>query len=87
MQAKRMTVLAGLPSATLVTGAGCPGPTACEKGALIGGAGGAGVGAALGAIGGSAALGAAVGGPVGLVDGYLIGDKIFETDPGRRNER
>jgi hypothetical protein len=44
------------------------------------------VGAALGAIGGNAALGAAVGGPVGLLGGYLIGDKIFKTDPGRRNE-
>jgi len=63
MLAKRVTVFGLVLSMALVAGTGCSGLTAREKGALVGGAGGAGVGAALGAIGGNAALGAAVGGP------------------------
>ncbi len=87
MNVKRLVALALLLSMALLTATGCSGLTAREKGALVGGAGGAGVGAALGAAGGNAALGAIVGGPVGLLGGYLLGDKIFQTDPGRRNER
>ena len=83
---KRMLALVLLLTLAFLSAAGCSGLTAREKGALVGGAGGAGVGAALGAIGGNAALGAAVGGPVGLLGGYLLGDKIFQTDPGRRHE-
>jgi hypothetical protein len=68
----------------LVT-AGCAGGlTAREKGALAGGAGGAASGALLGAAAGNAALGAAIGGPVGLLGGYLLGDRFFRDDPGRR---
>lgn len=84
---RRIIVPALLTALTLSTVAGCSGLTAREKGALVGGAGGAGVGAALGAIGGNAALGAMVGGPVGLLGGYLLGDRVFQTDPGRRNDR
>ncbi len=86
MNVKRLVALALLLSMALLTATGCSGLTAREKGALVGGAGGAGVGAALGAAGGNAALGAIVGGPVGLLGGYLLGDKIFKSDPGRRNE-
>ncbi len=78
---KKMVVLVLLMA--LVT-TGCAGLTAREKGALIGGSGGAAAGALFGAAAGNAALGAAIGGPVGLLGGYLLGDKIFKDDPGRR---
>ncbi len=68
-----------------LTTTGCAGLTAREKGALVGVAGGAGFGAAIGAAAGNAALGAAIGGPVGLIGGYLLGDKVFKDDPGRKN--
>ena len=67
----------------LVT-AGCAGLTAREKGALVGGSGGAAAGALFGAAAGNAAIGAAIGGPVGLLAGYLLGDRFFRDDPGRR---
>jgi hypothetical protein len=41
-------------------------------------------GALLGAAAGNAALGAIIGGPVGLLGGYLLGDKFFRDDPGRK---
>ena len=63
---------------------GCAGLTAREKGALVGGAGGAAGGALIGAAAGNAAIGAAVGGPVGLVGGYLLGNRFFRDDPGRK---
>ena len=64
--------------------AGCAGLTAREKGALVGGAGGAAGGALLGAAAGNAALGAIIGEPVGLLGGYLLGEKVFKDDPGRK---
>ncbi len=64
--------------------AGCAGLSAREKGALVGGAGGASAGALFGAAAGNAAIGAAIGGPVGLLGGYLLGDRFFKNDPGRR---
>ena len=87
MKTQRLLALILVLSMTLAAASGCTGLTAREKGAVVGGAGGAAVGATLGAIGGNAALGAIVGGPVGLIAGYLIGDKIFQTDPGRQNDR
>jgi len=63
---------------------GCAGLTAREKGALVGGSGGAAAGALFGAAAGNAAIGAAIGGPVGLLGGYLLGDKFFRDDPGRK---
>lgn len=85
MNAKRLLALILTLSLALVAVSGCSGLTAREKGALVGGAGGAGLGAALGAAGGNAALGAIVGGPVGLLGGYLLGSRIFQDDPGRRH--
>jgi len=67
-----------------LTTAGCAGLTAREKGALVGGSGGAALGALFGAAAGNAAIGAAIGGPVGLLGGYLIGDKVFKDDPARK---
>ena len=49
-------------------------PTGREKGAVIGGVGGAGVGAAVGNQLGSTAGGAAVGGVAGATTGALIGE-------------
>ncbi len=85
MHAKRLLALVLVLGMTVVAAAGCSGLTAREKGALVGGAGGAGLGAAFGAAAGNAALGAIVGGPVGLVGGYLLGERIFQDDPGRRH--
>ncbi len=78
---KKLTILLFVV-AILTTG--CAGLTAREKGALVGGAGGASAGALFGWAAGNAALGAAIGGPVGLLGGYFLGDKIFKSDPGRR---
>ncbi len=78
---KKLTILV-LVVAVLT--AGCAGLSAREKGALVGGAGGASAGALFGAAAGNAAIGAAIGGPVGLLGGYLLGDRIFKNDPGRR---
>lgn len=78
---KRMIVL--LLLVALVT-TGCAGLTAREKGALVGGSGGAAAGALFGAAAGNAAIGAAIGGPVGLLGGYLLGDRFFRDDPGRK---
>lgn len=67
-----------------VGAAGCAGLTAQEKGGLIGGSGGAAGGALLGAAAGNAAVGAMIGGPVGLLGGYILGNRFFKDDPGRR---
>jgi hypothetical protein len=78
---KRMAVLLLL---VVLATTGCAGLTAREKAALVGGSGGAAAGALFGAAAGNAAIGAAIGGPVGLLGGYLLGDKFFKDDPGRR---
>ncbi len=62
---------------------GCAGLSAREKGALVGGSGGAAAGALFGAAAGNAALGAIIGGPVGLLGGYVLGPKLFKNDSGR----
>jgi osmotically inducible lipoprotein OsmB len=79
-----MKKLAILVLLVAVLTAGCAGLSAREKGALVGGAGGASAGALFGAAAGNAALGAANGGPVGLLGGYLLGNRFFKNDPGRR---
>jgi hypothetical protein len=79
-----MKKLAILVLLVAVLTAGCAGLSAREKGALVGGAGGASAGALFGAAAGNAALGAAIGGPVGLLGGYLLGNRFFKNDPGRR---
>ena len=45
---------------------------------------GAASGALLGAAAGNAAIGAAIGRPVGLLGSYLLGDRFFKNDPGRK---
>ena len=78
---KKMIVLILLVA---VATAGCAGLTAREKGGLVGGSAGAAGGALLGAAAGNAAIGAAIGGPLGLLGGYLLGDRFFKNDPGRK---
>jgi CheY-like chemotaxis protein len=74
-------ILALMIVVVLVTG--CAGLSAREKGALVGGSGGAAAGALFGAAAGNAALGAIIGGPVGLLGGYILGPKLFKSDAGR----
>lgn len=57
----------------LVIATGC---TTTEKGAVIGGLGGAGLGAVIGNQSGNAAGGAAIGGVAGAVTGALIGSQM-----------
>lgn len=81
MVVKRLTMI-GLVGTVLL--GGCSGLTAREKGALTGGAIGAGTGALIGGVtGGSTVGGALLGGAGGAVGGYLLGDKLFKTDPAR----
>ncbi len=75
--------MVGLAGAVLL--GGCSGLTAREKGAITGGAVGAGSGALIGGVtGGSAGAGALIGGAGGALGGYFLGDKIFKDDPTRR---
>jgi uncharacterized protein YcfJ len=61
-----------LAGTLLLTSVGCSEPlTTREKGALLGGAGGAGIGALAG--GGK---GAAIGGAAGAIGGAVVGDQI-----------
>ncbi len=68
-----------LAAATLV--AGCSSPmTTREKGALAGGAIGAGTGAIIGSQVGHAGAGALIGAGVGVVSGAIIGDAIQDAE-------
>lgn len=65
-----------LAGTLLLTTVGCSEPLSTrEKGALIGGAGGAGIGALAG--GGT---GAAIGGAAGALGGAVVGDQIQRRD-------
>ena len=66
-----------LAGTLLFTTVGCAGGplTKREKGALLGGAGGAGIGALLG--GGT---GAAIGGAAGALGGAMVGDQMQRRD-------
>ena len=79
-----MRKIGGLFVPVAVLTAGGAGLTAREKGARVGGTAGAASSALLGAAAGNAAIGAAIGGPVGLLGGYLLGDRFFKNDPGRK---
>lgn len=52
------------------------GCTTTEKGAVIGGLGGAGLGAVIGNQSGNAGAGAAIGGVAGAVAGAIIGNQM-----------
>lgn len=73
-----------LLGAALLTGCGTS-LNAKEKGALAGGAAGAGAGALIGGAAGgnvgSTAAGALLGGAGGAAGGYIFGDRVFKNDP------
>jgi uncharacterized protein YcfJ len=72
----RTSCAALLTGALLFTAVGCSEPLSTrEKGALIGGVGGAGVGAIVG--GGT---GAAIGGVAGALGGGVVGDQMQRRD-------
>jgi hypothetical protein len=77
----------GLLGASLLAGCqGSPALGAGEQGGLGGAAVGAGTGALIGgATGGSVGAGALLGSGGGARGGYLLGDRIFEDDPSRRD--
>jgi hypothetical protein len=74
----RVAVLTGLLVAT-----GCSSMTATDKGALGGGAIGAGTGAIVGHALGSTAAGAVIGGAVGALSGGLIGNQVEKNEQKR----
>ena len=77
-QRKKYTAIAAqiFASVTLLTMTGCDRPLSnTEKGALIGGAGGAGVGALIGK-----GKGAAIGGAAGAVGGAIIGNQMDQRE-------
>lgn len=71
----RNTMLA-LASVVFLSACASGGLTAREKGALGGGALGAGAGAIIGHQTGSAGAGAAIGGALGALGGALVGDQV-----------
>lgn len=74
---KSVSFAAGLLSMLLVVASCASGPlTAREKGALAGGALGAGTGAIIGHQSGHKGKGAAIGGVAGALGGAIIGDQI-----------
>ena len=80
----RITAILGL---SLMLAACASGPlSGREKGALAGGALGAGTGALIGkhAMHGKTAQGAAIGGAAGALGGWVIGDQV---DASSRNDR
>lgn len=77
-QRKRYVVIAAqmCASVVLLTATGCARPLSnTEKGALVGGAGGAGIGALLGK-----GKGAAIGGAAGAVGGAIIGNQMDQRE-------
>lgn len=63
---------------------GCQSPYYADRGAALGGLGGAGVGAAIGANNGRTAEGAVLGAAVGAISGAIIGDSV-DKDIARNN--
>jgi hypothetical protein len=64
--------------------AGCYSPYAADRGALVGGVGGAGVGALVGNAVGHPAVGALVGAGVGAASGAAIGSSIDQAEARNR---
>lgn len=63
---------------------GCRSPYYADKGAALGGLGGAGLGAAIGSNSGNTAEGAIVGAALGAVTGAIVGDAV-DADVARNN--
>ncbi|HWA98819.1 MAG TPA: glycine zipper domain-containing protein [Pirellulales bacterium] len=68
----------------LVMAAGCASPYYTDRGALLGGAGGAGVGALVGSASGHAGTGALIGAGVGALSGGLVGNGLDQIEARNR---
>lgn len=80
-----LAVLAGAATALgALALAGCAPSSYADRGALLGGAGGAGVGALVGHATGHTGAGAAIGAGVGALSGALIGNGLDEIDARNR---
>jgi Glycine zipper len=73
-----------LCSLALLTALGCQSPYHADRGALLGGLGGAGVGALVGHATGNTAAGAAIGAGVGALSGAAIGAGMDEVEAQNR---
>ncbi len=67
------TIISCILTAVVIISFGC---TSTQKGAVIGGAVGAGAGAVIGHQSGRAAEGAVIGGAVGAASGTVIGEQV-----------
>lgn len=70
--------------AVLLVSGGCASLSYGERGALLGGLGGAGVGALIGEASGQPGAGALIGGGVGALTGGVVGSAIDEVDAKNR---
>jgi hypothetical protein len=82
MRLMRLLVVA-VPMAVL---AGCASPYRSDRGALVGGLGGAGIGAIVGNAVGNPAAGAAIGAGVGAVSGAAVGGALDDIEAQNRAE-
>jgi hypothetical protein len=78
--------LAFLALACALAACGCSTPYRSEKGALLGGLGGAGLGAVVGNAVGNTGAGAAIGAGVGALSGAAIGGSLDEIEARNRAE-
>jgi outer membrane lipoprotein SlyB len=86
MTSRRLARILALAAASLVTLAcGCS-PYRADKGALLGGLGGAGLGAIVGNAVGNTGAGAAIGAGVGALSGAAIGGSLDEIEARNRAE-
>ncbi len=84
MPATPVRIVALLGTMLLLT-SGCYSPYAADRGALLGGAGGAGVGALVGqAAGGHPVVGALVGAGVGAASGAAVGSSLDQIQANNR---
>ncbi len=66
--------------AIVLAGTGCASPYRADRGALVGGLGGAGVGALVGSAVGKTLPGAAIGAGVGALTGGIVGGELDEIE-------
>jgi hypothetical protein len=80
----RRLLWTALPPLVLALSAGCYSPYAADRGALVGGVGGAGVGALVGNAVGHPVVGTLVGAGVGAASGAAVGGAIDQADARNR---
>jgi hypothetical protein len=85
MTTRRCVTLLAIAAVSLVA-CGCHSPYRADKGALLGGLGGAGLGAVVGNAVGNTGAGAAIGAGVGALSGAAIGGSLDEIEARNRAE-